>query len=159
MSDTENTTPDVVENTEATTPTIESLQAEVDKWRNHARTWEGRAKDNQGAAEKLQEIEDANKSELEKLTEKATTLESELATARFDAMRQSIAAEYGISKGDTELFLTGADSDTLTAQAKALQERTAKESRVGVHIPGLQDRQTDDAAGSKDDFARSLFGI
>lgn len=159
MSDQDITNEAVENETADNSVTIESLQAELEKWKGHARTWESRAKDNQGAADKLQEIEDANKTELERLTEKATSLEAELASARFDALRQSIAAEYGISKEDTQLFLTGTDSDSLTAQAKALQERTkASEVRVGTHVPGLSDRNSGESTSS-DDFARSLFGI
>lgn len=138
--------------------TVESLQAELDKWKGHARTWEDRAKGNQDAADKLKELEDAKKTELEKLVEQRDALEADLAAARFDAMRQSIAAEYGISKEDTELFLTGDNSEVLKAQAEALKARTTPDVRVGTHVPGLQDRNNGES-DSKDSFARSLFGI
>ena len=152
-----------VEVTETTTEvptevTVESLQAELDKWKGHARTWEDRAKGNQDAADKLKELEDAKKTELEKLVEQRDALEADLAAARFDAMRQSIAAEYGISKEDTKLFLTGDNSEVLKAQAEALKARTTPDVRVGTHVPGLQDRNNGES-DSKDSFARSLFGI
>lgn len=161
MSDTNETVEvNETDNTNETAEvSVESLKAELDKWKSHARTWEDRAKSNQTAAEKLQEIEDSKKSELEKLTEERDALEADLAAARFDAMRKSIAAEYGITKEDTELFLTGDNSDVLTAQAEALKARyAATETRVGTHVPGLQDRAQGETT-SKDEFVRSLFGI
>lgn len=159
MSDSVNTA-EVVETPEV--ETVESLKAELDKWKDHARTWETRAKGNAEAATKLQELEDAKKTELEKLVEQRDSLEADLAAARFDAMRQSIAAEHGISKDDADLFLTGNDSETLTRQAEALKARTAppaEEQRVGVQVPGLSDRALGAGASSKDAFARDFFGI
>lgn len=64
--------------------------APVDKtdWKAEAKKWEGRAKENSSAAARLQALEDANKSELQKLQEqldavKATAAESSGALQRL----------------------------------------------------------------------------
>lgn len=72
--------------------------------------------------------------ETEKMSdlEKAQTLAAEAAkraeAAEARATRAEIATEYGITKADAELFLTGTDTETLTRQAKALAERAATPS-------------------------------
>jgi len=45
-------------------------------WKAEARKWESRAKANSAAAEKLAKLEEANKTELEKATEKASAAET-----------------------------------------------------------------------------------
>mgnify|MGYP006929311749 CR=1 FL=1 len=63
------------------TPAPEALRPEpveshdTTDWRAEARKWEARAKENRDAANRLQQLEDANKSETEKLTERATVAE------------------------------------------------------------------------------------
>ena len=155
-------TADAGDNTEVSTYKAPATQEELDNI-IQKRLAKERAKyadyeELKSAAEKFQAIEDAKKTELEKLVEQRDALEADLAAARFDAMRQSIAAEYGISKEDTELFLTGDNSEVLKAQAEALKARTTPDVRVGTHVPGLQDRNNGES-DSKDSFARSLFGI
>ena len=58
--------------------------------------------------------------------------------AERDALRWKIAARNGISDEDAELFLTGADEETLTAQAERLKALAPKP--MGNHIPGLGNR-------------------
>lgn len=156
-------TADAGDNTEVSTYKAPATQEELDNI-VQKRLAKERAKyadydELKSAAEKLRDIEESKKSELEKLTEKANALEAELKATRFDALRNSIAANYGITAEDRDLFLTGSDEEKLTSQAEALKAHyAATEARVGTHVPGLQDR-TQGEATSKDAFARSLFGI
>ena len=111
----------------------------------------------------MQEIEDSKKSELEKATERAAQLEAELAEAKHAALKNGLAAEFGLSAEDTSLFLTAGDEEGLRKQAEALVSRISKASEpeapvMGNVIPDLVQRKTD-SNGSKDDFVRSFWGI
>ena len=65
--------------------------------------------------------------------ERMAQLERDLATERAAALRASVAARYGVSTepdeetglSDADLFLTGKDEETLTAQASRLAKRVA----------------------------------
>ena len=72
-------------------------RAEAAKWKALARKHEGQAKDNVGAARKLAELEDADKTEIEKANARATAAEQKAATAEHRALRAEIAAEKGLS--------------------------------------------------------------
>lgn len=73
-------------------------------------------------AAKLDELEEKNKSELEKATEKAAKLEAQLAGLKKDAeirkMREAVASETKIPAN----LLTEDDEDACRAQAKAILE-------------------------------------
>jgi len=88
---------------------------------------EARTKAEREAAElkaKLDKIEAANMSDLERAQKEAADAREAAAKATADALRFRIAAQHGISDEDAELFLTGTDADTLTRQATRLKERT-----------------------------------
>lgn len=69
---------------------------------------------------RLDEIEKEKLSKEEKAAREAADAKAEAEQARQEAMRWRIAARYGISDEDAELFLTGSDEDTLTRQAERL---------------------------------------
>ena len=99
------------------------LEAERDKWKGHARTWEDRAKENQSAASRLKELEDEDKPDAQKLEERLAQLqerETELATRERKALVATIAAEEGVSKEDFEFFPDSNDEDILRKFAKRL---------------------------------------
>ena len=110
-------------------------KAEAEKWKQFSRTWEDRAKANEDAQKRLAELEDAEKSDLEKATsdreaweKKAAELEAELEAERVKRVRSDIASEFAISAEDRELFLTASDEDVLRKQAEALAKRRAPEN-------------------------------
>ena len=84
-------------------------------------------------------------------------LEQRYAAAETKALRSGIAAEFGISAEDRDLFLTGSDEDTLRAQAQRLADRESERKKRNNHVPseGTNPRPTDD----KDAVARAFFGI
>lgn len=101
------------------------------------------------------------------LEERLGSLESELSTTRAAALRTSIAADFGIStkkgpKGepsDADLFLTGSDESTLTAQAQRLAGREADRKRNGNVAPKEGDTKTTGATDTgMREFADQLFG-
>jgi hypothetical protein len=75
------------------------------------------------AKAKLDQIEAANMSDLERAQKEAAEAKEIAAKATADALRFRVAAQHGISDEDAELFLTGADLDTLTKQATRLKDR------------------------------------
>lgn len=86
-------------------------------------------------AAKFDELEAANKSEIEKANEKATAAEKAAEKAMADALRLRVALKHGISDEDADLFLTGTDETTLTKQAERLTERVVDRKKQGNHVP------------------------
>lgn len=108
-------------------------------------------------AAKLDEIEQANQTEAEKQAKRLADLEAELNNTRRESLRLKIASAHGITDADDiDLFLTGADEETLTKQATRLAERTADRKKTN-HVPA--EGKTPIASGddSMRDFTRGLF--
>ena len=89
--------------------------------------------------------------------ERIGALEKEIEATRREALRRRVQAAHGISDEDADLFLTGSDEDTLTAQAKRLADRESERKqqnnvspREGTH---QQSQQTDEMR----EFTRGLF--
>jgi len=101
------------------------------------------------------------------LEERLGSLEAELSATRAQALRSGIAARFQIStekgpKGepsDADLFLTGTDESTLTAQAQRLAARQADSKKQGNVAPkeGNTTSQADEKAPLRE-FAKDLFG-
>ena len=91
----------------------------VEYWKARSRENEKRAKSNAAAAERLQEIEDAGKSELEKLQAQLSETASRADAAELANLRLEVAAETGLSPTLAKR-LVGSDRDELLADAKAL---------------------------------------
>lgn len=91
--------------------------------------------------------------------QKLADLEKKHADAEARALRSDIAAEFGVNATDRDLFLTGTDRETLTAQAKRLQEREGDRKKQGNVAPkeGDAKNQGKDDNGRRE-FARALFG-
>lgn len=116
-------------------------------------------KDLKAKAERLDQLEADKKSEAEKVAERIAALESENKRIQSEALRSRIQAKHGISDEDAALFLTGADEDTLTAQAKRLAEREADRKKRGNVAP-KEGGTADTTGGTTSDmreFARRLF--
>lgn len=107
-------------------------------------------------AKQLDELQDANKSELEKIAEKAAAAEERARALEVENLRWRVAAKHGISDEDAELFLTGTDEETLTKQAQRLAERVSDRKKNGNVVS-----KEGTAAQAKEDplreFARELF--
>lgn len=78
---------------------------------------------------------DESKSETQRLAEQIAELTRAQAQAQAQALRYRIAAQQGISNEDADLFLTGADEDTISAQAKRLAERDSARKAKGNYVP------------------------
>ena len=100
------------------------------------------------------------------LEQRIADMEKESSAAKAAALRASVAAEFGIStkkgpKGepsDADLFLTGADESTLTAQAQRLAARVEDRKKQGNFAP--REGSAPSASGAADDlraFTKQLF--
>jgi len=90
--------------------------AEAEKWKALARKNELRAKENADKAKRYDEFEEAQKSEQQKLIERAERAESALQAAETGRIRASIAAKHGVP----ESLLTGSTEEALEEAAVAL---------------------------------------
>ena len=101
--------------------------------------WKQRAKDAEKAAreaqERVQQFEDANKSELEKLTGKLTKTEQRAVEAEQALLRFQVAVEKQIPADAVDL-LTGNTREELEAKA----ERSAVEDRCRHEHPPLVEK-------------------
>lgn len=129
-------------------------------WKAEARKWESRAKENSTAAQRLAEIEEANKTEAQKAVERAE--KAEKALAEREAAEELAKAREDVAKaaGVPASILRGASKDELEAHAAELKPHfTASKGPV---IPGQGNSPTRAAAGSDSDeeraAARALFG-
>lgn len=77
----------------------------------------------------------AQASEKKTADERIADLEKRYAAAEAGRLRSDIAAAHGISAEDRDLFLTGTDEETLTAQAKRLAERDSERKKQGNYVP------------------------
>jgi hypothetical protein len=105
-----------------------SPDAETEKWKALARKHEAQAKANADAAKKLAELEEQDKTELQKLTDAKTLAEREAADARSMALRLEVAmdkAPDGMSVAQVRKLakrLQGDTQEELEADADELFE-------------------------------------
>ena len=100
------------------------------------------------------------------LEQRVAEMEAQVQSAQAQALRATIAAEFGIStkkgpKGepsDADLFLTGSDQSTLTAQAQRLAAREEGRKKHGNFAP--KEGQSPVSTGASEDlrdFTKKLF--
>lgn len=108
-------------------------------------------------AEQFDQLEAANKSEIERAADKAAAAERERDAAKAEALRWKVAAKHGISDEDADLFLTGTDEETLTKQAERLSERVTDRKKQGNHVPREGTTPRDPKEDEMRAFTRQLF--
>ena len=101
--------------------TEKDWQAEAEKWRALARKHEDRAKANSSAADKLAELENASKSDLEKAQIAAHAAEERAKAAELRALRLEVAGAKGLSPAQAKR-LSGSTMEELEADAEELLE-------------------------------------
>lgn len=112
--------PDGEENDDPTDKDGEhDYQAGEAKWRAMSRKHEAQAKTNAAAAKKLADIEEANKSETQKLADKATVAEKRATDAEAKSTRYEVAAELGIHAKHLK-YLTGSTKDEIEESGKGI---------------------------------------
>lgn len=132
----------------------EELNQIIEKRIQRERSKFGDYEDLKAKAAKLDTIEAANKSDLEKANDAKTAAEHAAEQAKSEALRWKVAAKHGISDEDAELFLTGTDEQTLTKQAERLADRKPP-GRNHVRREGSTTKPEEDEMR---EFTRNLFG-
>lgn len=84
-------------------------------------------------------------------------LETQIKATEREALVRRIQARHSISDEDADLFLTGADEDALTAQAKRLAQHTAERKKNGNHV-AREGNQSTAKASDEREAIRALFG-
>ena len=118
-----------------------------------------RAEERRKACERFKDYDElkATAGEKQTLEERIAEMEQRTAQAVATALRSDIAAEFGISKEDRDLFLTATDEDTLRAQAKRLADRDAERKKNPPRVP-KEGTVTNPSDNGEREFARQLFG-
>ncbi|MFG2618035.1 hypothetical protein ACGFXC_10445 [Streptomyces sp. NPDC048507] len=97
-------------------------------WKAQARKWEARAKEHAAAAKQLKALEDAQKTDQQRLADQlkaaqdaAAEAESARIAAEVELLRGKVAASKGLTPQQAT-FLQGASEDDLKRSADALKE-------------------------------------
>jgi hypothetical protein len=134
--------------TEATATDAEGAQSDavqpeqkVDTtdWKAKAREWEKRAKENKSAADELTALKESQKTEQQRLAERAEAAERSAAEAQRELVRLRVISEVGLP-ADLHEFVVGNDEDELRAKATKLKAQFGADYR-SVDV-GLGPRQT-----------------
>ena len=140
----------------------ETQTAETD-WKAEARKWESRAKEslatakaNEGAAKRLAEIEEAQKSEAQKAQEALAKAQDELNAERVARVRAEVAA----SKGIPAELLSGSTQEDLEKSAEALLafkgEQAVESSPFPKADPSQGVRNSGGSGSTADAFAAAV---
>lgn len=119
-------------------------KAEAERWRRDARRHEEAAKANKGAADKLAELESANKTDLEKMTARAEKAEGALAERDRDILRIRVALRKGLNETQAKRLVGDTEAD-LEADADELLETFGGSGR------GADDRNDNDRDRNRND--------
>lgn len=95
------------------------------------------------------------------LEERLADVESRYKEAETKALRSDIAAKFGIDPVDRDLFLTGSDEESLTAQATRLAERASTVKKQGNVAPneGATKTSGDSKEQETREFLRQLHDV
>lgn len=139
----------------------QDLLDQIETWKRHARDWEEKAKTNKTQLEEKAFAIGAKDDELRGLTEKVEAMEETLVKAQKVALVNRVAAEYGVSADDADLFLTADDEDKLRRQAEALASRSSDAAQKASKpvIPNLHSRKTDGSSTSDEELINRLFNL
>ena len=127
---------------------------EVD-WKAEARKWEARAKENKSKADKLDEIEEASKTALEKATERAQKAENQVKAYKQEAQRKQWLEEVSSETGLPASVLRGSTREEIEAHAQILKPYFEKPSAPIVENDNMKSN-TASAGKSKAD---ALFDV
>lgn len=122
MTDIETPAPDGETHEPVEEPQTPDLAAEVAKWKEFARRNEARAKENAEKAKRLDELEEASKSEQQKLSEAAAQAREEASATAVELAQLRAAVKHGLSDEDLDLLGSGTPEE-IDARAERLAAR------------------------------------
>lgn len=132
----------------------EALRKQLEKARKDAAGYRTKLRELEPIAAKAKELEDAQKTEAQKLTERAEAAERMAADSQREMTRLRVLSEISLP-ADLHEFVTGDTEDDMRARAAKLAAQfTAERNNVDV---GLGPRRTGTpSAGPADEFAAIL---
>ncbi|HET6916600.1 MAG TPA: hypothetical protein VFH56_10975 [Acidimicrobiales bacterium] len=152
--------------------TAETQPAEID-WKAKAREWEKRAKDNfaqinelKPLADQFRALEEASKSEAQRLADAAETAKREAEAARSDAIRYKVAATHGIDAEHFDLLGSGTEEE-ISARAEKIAALIAAKAQAQATPTPLPTRPVEqmrpgatpgEAESAEDVLYKQLFG-
>lgn len=110
--------------------------AQETDWKAEARKWEGLAKSNKDAAAKLQQIEDAAKSELERERDRAEKAEARAVESDRKAFAATKGIPAGLITGTTEAEWEAAAAAALEWKGKPAEQPATPPAAPTVHAAG-----------------------
>lgn len=143
-------------NEPAPNPPADPAQGDTD-WKAEARKWESRAKENSAARKRLDELEEAAKTDLEKATSRAEAAERRAAELEALALRREIAEAKGLPLA-AAARLSGETREELEADADQLAELIGHDTTPSQRPDPIQGRtRGGDAMSSRERLARQIM--
>lgn len=122
------------------TPDPAAQPPETD-WKAEARKWEQRAKENfaqiaqlKPQADQFRQLEEASKSEAQRLAEAAETAKRDAEQARAEAIRYKAAATYGVPSEHFDLLGSGTEEE-ISARAEKIRALLAAQAAAATPPP------------------------
>jgi len=112
-------------------------------------------------AGRLDEIEQANKSEIEKANEQAAKAQAEVAKVPglvATQLREHLVTLHKIDADDAELFLTASDPELLRKQVNRLLAQGSQRKKTGHVVPREGTTPTPPGGDDMRSFTSELFG-
>ena len=129
------------EATPTTTPPTTDAPAQEPDWKAEARKWEARAKENKSAADKLAEFEESQKTEAQKLSDRAAAAEAERDALKAEKQVAKWKDEVAKTSGVPAAALSGTTLEEITAHAEVLKplitptETPSRKGAIGPYVP------------------------
>jgi hypothetical protein len=134
-------------------PTVEPKADDTD-WKAEARKWEARAKGNSEKAQQFDALQEQQKTEQQRLEERAAKAEQDTQTAQTEAARLRVALEKGLTPTQAKR-LVGTTEEELSADADELLADLGKAKPRGDVGQGARGTEPT-SAGPEQDFANFL---
>lgn len=109
-------------------------RSELTRARSDAAKYRTKVRELEPAAEKARQLEEAQKTEQQRLEERAATAERERQDALNEVMRYRVAAQHGITADDIDLLGSGSE-DQMTAKAQRIAALYAQQNRTTAPNP------------------------
>jgi len=158
MSDTpEPTETPAVDETPTDAAPVETPEtSEAEKWKAMARKNEQRAKENAEKARRFDELEEANKSEQQKLSEAADLARKEAAETAVELAKLRAAVKHGLTDDDLELLGTGTPEE-IEGRAERLAARLKGNPTPAAPSSDGQGKQGDPVTQGVTQLTRDQF--
>ena len=120
-----------------TAPPAPAAPAQETDWKAEARKWESRAKENSEARQRLSEIEEASKSEAQKLADRAAAAEAKVAQFESEKQQREWVKAVAEATGVPADVLRGSTLEDIQAHADSLKSHISQEPDAprGPHVP------------------------